>query len=113
MSLKSLKRHFGWVMIDHSASPGIPAEVARKIGMPPELVAEGKKLEAHTLSCRHCGGHVVLNPLRTRERGYCRTCDHYICDACDALRSLPDYVHQTRESALYGEKPGSVSIIVP
>ena len=111
--MSSLKRHFGWVMLDHRASPGIPEDVALKIGLPPRYVGEGKLFEAHTLSCVHCGGHVVLNPDRTRERGYCRSCDHYICDGCDAERSLPGYVHRTRESHLDSAKPGSVSIIVP
>jgi hypothetical protein len=112
MSLKSLKRHFGWLMIDHSASPGIPADVARQIGINPDLVAEGVITEMHTLSCSHCGTHVALNPDRTRERGYCKFCDHYICDVCDFLRSLPAYVHRTREqAAIPASNP--VSIYVP
>jgi hypothetical protein len=112
MAIKSLKRHFGWLMIDHSASPGIPADVARKIGLNPKEVGEGKKMECATLSCSHCGGHVILNPKRIRGRGYCKSCDHYICDCCDYLRSQPGYVHHTRADPV---RPDSnpVSIIVP
>jgi hypothetical protein len=98
--MSSLKRHFGWLMLDHSASPGIPPDVARKMGLPAELVGEGKVAEMHTLSCCHCGSHVMLNPKRTRARGYCRSCDHYICDGCDYLRSLPDYSHHRREESV-------------
>jgi hypothetical protein len=112
MSVKSLKRHFGWLMIDHSASPGIPADIARKIGLNPKEVAEGTVAEFHTVSCRHCGGHVRLNPQRTRARGYCKFCDHYICDVCDYLRTLPEYVHRTRENPVI-PAGNPVSIIVP
>lgn len=92
--MKSLKRHEGWLLIDHSASPGIPAEIARKIGLNPNEVAEGKKLEAATITCRHCGGAFIKNPKRTRPRPYCRLCDHYICDVCDYERSQGGYVHR-------------------
>jgi uncharacterized paraquat-inducible protein A len=51
----------GWLMIDNRAS------------------GEGM-VESATITCSHCQTVVVLNPLRTRERGYCRKCDHYICD---------------------------------
>lgn len=41
--------------------------------------------ECATITCAHCHSIVVLNPQRTRERGYCRRCDHYVCDnpACN------------------------------
>lgn len=118
MSVKSLKRHEGWLLIDHSASPGIPPDVARKVGLDPRFVGEGKKLEAATITCNHCGSAYKKNPKRTRPRGYCRQCDHYICDACEFLRMQPGYVHHTKyclvDAALAGrsfKKP--LSIIVP
>lgn len=37
--------------------------------------------EMDVLTCAHCNRGVVLNPLRQRERGYCRRCDHYLCDS--------------------------------
>lgn len=42
--------------------------------------------EIPTFTCSHCQAIVVLNARRTRERGYCRKCDHCICDHC--LREL-------------------------
>jgi len=45
-------------------------------------LADGGLHEADTSTCSHCQRIVVLNPDRTRERGYCRKCDHYICDQC-------------------------------
>ena len=42
----------------------------------------GGLAENATYTCSHCQRIVVINPLRTRERGYCRTCDHYVCDLC-------------------------------
>jgi len=95
--MKSLRRHEGWLLLDHSASPGIPVDIARKIGLDPKLVAEGKKVELATLACKHCGGAWIKNPDRKRPRGYCRFCDHYICDGCKADSLLPGYVHRTKE----------------
>jgi len=91
----SKKSHDGEVMVDHRASPGIPAHLAAKFGYHPSQVAEGVVLEAATLGCPHCGSHVVLNPLRTRERAHCYQCNMYICDGCDFIRHEPDYVHRT------------------
>jgi hypothetical protein len=98
--MKSLKRVEGWLLLDHTASPGIPANIARKIGLPPKLVAEGRKLEAATISCKHCGGAWVKNPRRTRAREYCKKCDHYICDGCAYIAAQPGYVHQCKEARL-------------
>lgn len=118
MSLKSLKRHEGWLLIDHSASPGIPPDIARRLGFDPKLVGEGKRLEAATITCNHCGNAYYKNPKRTRARGYCRECNHYVCDGCAYLKTLPGYVHITKfcrvDAALAGrpvDKP--ISIIVP
>lgn len=120
--MTSLKRHEGWLLIDHRASPGIPADVARKIGFDPETVGEGKLLETATLSCKHCGGAWLKNPHRIRARAYCKPCDHYICDDCDRLRAHPDYVHRCKEEKLdavmsrgiFSEaSPKPASIIVP
>jgi hypothetical protein len=91
--MKSLKRHEGYLMIDHRASPGIPADVARKIGFRPEDVAEGALLETATLTCSHCGNAYRKNRYRVRPREYCKPCDHYICDGCYGKTQHPDYVH--------------------
>lgn len=83
----------GYLMIDHRASPGLTEEAARQSGLDPRYCGEGKLLEAATLTCSHCRIAVVKNPLRTRERPFCRKCMHYICDFCAAAMDQPDYQH--------------------
>ena len=87
-------KQMGYLMVDHRASPGLSEEAARWAGYDPRLAGEGKVFEADTLSCAHCGGTVVKNIFRTRERHSCKKCsDKYICDGCAYLASQPDYVH--------------------
>lgn len=84
----------GYLMIDHRASPGIPEDVAAKLGLDPKFAGEGKLLEAATLTCSHCKVAVVKNPLRTRERENCPKCgNHYICDFCAWETRRPGYSH--------------------
>jgi hypothetical protein len=109
--MSSLKRHEGWLLLDHRASPGIPADIARKIGLPPEAVAGGKLFESATLSCKHCGGAWSKNPYRIRRREYCRPCDHYICDDCGREAAQPGYVHQCKEQKL--DAVLAQSLIIP
>lgn len=67
-------------MLDHRQGPGMPDELMIKAGLP---AGAGRGLfEAPTYTCSHCQAIVVLNPLRRRERAWCRHCDHYICDGC-------------------------------
>lgn len=87
--------NFGEIMVDHRASPGIPADVAERMGLDPKAVGEGGLLHAATLGCVHCGSHVILNPFRTRERAHCYKCNAYICDMCGAAMHDPNYVHRT------------------
>ena len=77
----SKRRYEGYFQVDHSASPGLPDEL-----MPPGMPARSGRgnFEAPTYTCSHCPRVVVLNPLRRRERGYCKKCDKYICDFCTA-----------------------------
>ena len=42
--------------------------------------------ESATITCSHCQRVVILRPDRSRARGYCPKCDHYVCDACEAVR---------------------------
>lgn len=47
------------------------------------IEAEGlpvSTVEMHTMTCAHCNRVVLLNPERTRARGYCAKCDAYVCD---------------------------------
>ncbi len=87
-------RDGGYLMVDHRASPGLPEDVARKVGYDPKFCQEGKLFEAATLTCSHCKCAVVKNPLRTRDRYACMKCGgHYICDGCAYQATLPDYAH--------------------
>jgi hypothetical protein len=83
--MKSKKSHEGYLLIDHTFSPGVPDSML----LPGVVTAPaGKKLEAATLTCKHCEKQLIVNLLRTRARGYCPNCDHYICDQCEAIRLL-------------------------
>jgi hypothetical protein len=85
MSVKSLRSHEGYLMIDHSQTMGVPDEVVVSQGLP---AGAGKGLfEAPTFTCSHCQTIVIINPNRTRERAYCRGCDHLLCDPCGAERA--------------------------
>lgn len=91
--MSSLLRHDGELMMDHRAGPGLTEEEARIFGMP-FAPPGGKLVHAPTLGCYHCGGVQLMNPYRTRERGYCKPCDHYICDLCNVRRKEADYIHR-------------------
>ena len=84
--MKSKRQNEGYLMIDHSGSPGIgPAEIKRIDSDLPVSIGRAR-FEAPTYTCSHCTRVVILNPLRQRERGYCSKCDHYVCDECNAVR---------------------------
>ena len=91
----------GYLMIDHRASPGLPEDLARWLGLDPKQSGEGKLLESATLTCSHCKVVVVKNPLRTRERANCAKCgNHYICDLCHAEMQKPGYSHLIFENLI-------------
>jgi hypothetical protein len=82
--MKTLRNLEGELMIDHRASPGMPADLVALSGLPPEA---GQGLfEGATYTCGHCQAIVVMNPSRTRERTVCRGCMHVICDACSVVK---------------------------
>lgn len=84
----------GYLLIDHSASPGLPEDAALISNFDPHFMREGKRLEAATITCCHCKTVVVKNPLRQRERNFCQKCGgKYICDGCALEARLPDYSH--------------------
>jgi hypothetical protein len=83
--MSSKPRRVGYLLIDHKFSPGLTPLEAHQSGMSGLPVGAGKLFEADTLTCRHCTGVVILNPLRTRERTYCPKCDQYICDGCAGI----------------------------
>jgi hypothetical protein len=71
----------GYLMIDNRAAyMPVPDKDLHENNLPPEA---GRGLfETSTYTCSHCESIVVMNPMRTREREYCRGCDSYICDGC-------------------------------
>ena len=74
----------GWVMIDHRAGGGVNQEALYRVGLNAPGVPAGALFEAPTITCSHCGGAFIINPLRTRERARCSKCHHYLCDGCGA-----------------------------
>src|SRR5216684_3441932 len=77
----------GYVEVDHRNSPGISAEQAHSVGSK-LAVPGGTVFKSPTIMCTHCQYQIILNPKRTRSRGYCRSCDHDICDRCSLLMKL-------------------------
>jgi hypothetical protein len=92
----------GYLMVDHSNSPGLPEDIARQSGYNPALCKEGKRFEADTLKCAHCAVSVLKSPMRDTTkmpRNKCPKCRdsagdaRYICDVCAFRMTLPDYIH--------------------
>lgn len=102
--MQTKRRHEGYFLVDHRNSPGLSPELLASIGADPRA---GKGLfESATITCAHCGVVVVINPERSRARGHCRSCDHYVCDqlACHMdCRPLKKLIDTTRNAALLGK----------
>jgi|HubBroStandDraft_4_1064222.scaffolds.fasta_scaffold00029_84 hypothetical protein len=77
----STKRE-GYLLIDHTFSPGLTPEMLHAAGIAGPAVGADKRGEFATVTCAHCSSCVILNPLRTRAREYCPRCDAYVCDVC-------------------------------
>ena len=83
--MNSLRSHEGYFLMDHRNSPGVPDSVVVQEGL---LPGAGRGVfESATFTCSHCQVVVVLNPDRSRDRGYCRKCDHLICDGCETAKA--------------------------
>lgn len=79
--MSSLARTAGELMIDHTDSPGIPAEMAAQWAAQGVAVAgAGQKVEMLTYTCRHCNAVVAMRPERVRPRNVCRKCMAVVCD---------------------------------
>lgn len=106
-------RKEGYLIINHQASPGLTMSQALLMGLDPLQVGEGKLMESGTLTCAHCNAIVILNSLRTRERGHCRKCNAYICDnpvchiECDPFNRKLDLL----EAAAYHEQQNNLPLI--
>lgn len=71
-------------MTDHRESPGMSDSAVVPHGLP---MGAGRGLfESSTFTCADCHKVVINNPDRTRPRGYCPKCDHYLCDYCESIR---------------------------
>jgi len=80
-------RKEGRLLIDHRNSPGISGEELAAAGLKHlQPMPAGVTWESATVTCAHCGVIVILNPNRSRPRGYCRKCDSYVCDHPDCSK---------------------------
>lgn len=95
-------RREGYLLIDNRDSPGVSADLlhqAGKLGLAP-VVPSGATFESATVTCAHCNAVVILNPNRTRPRGYCAKCDAYVCDTpacgleCRPFKKLLDELQE-------------------
>jgi|ERR1700722_1281081 len=76
----------GYLQIDHRNSPGLSEADVRESDGRAVAVRSGQNFESATLTCGHCQNQIIRNPGRLRDRAYCRSCDHYICDTCEGVR---------------------------
>ncbi len=75
--------HNGYLIIDHSNSPGIPDSMAPQIAALGGVPVPGNTVvELDTWTCKHCQAVVLKNPDRTRPREVCRKCMAVVCDKC-------------------------------
>ncbi len=80
-SLASLEGEF---LIDNRCNEGVSDEIVVSQGLP---AGAGRGLfEEACYTCSHCEATVVKNRDRTRPRGFCKGCNHVICDECDGKR---------------------------
>jgi hypothetical protein len=84
--MKRLRDQEGELLVDHRNSPGVPAELLVQFDLPLELSKHSKVAEFPTFTCKHCQTVVIMNPERTRQRNFCKGCNHLICDPCAAIK---------------------------
>jgi hypothetical protein len=114
--MSTKRSHEGYLLIDHRETPGVTEEFVQQTGQVDAVpVGKNSLFESATITCSHCQRVVVLNPDRSRSRGYCRKCDHYICDACttvmaQTLECVPfrKILDDAQESAERGVSPSII-----
>lgn len=75
--------HTGYLVIDHSNSPGIPDDLAPQVAAMGGVPVPGSTVaELDTWKCAHCEAIVIKRPERTRPREVCRKCMAVVCDRC-------------------------------
>ena len=68
--------------MDNRVNSGVPDEIVVSQGLP---AGAGQGIyEEACYTCSHCQRVVVKNRERTRPRGFCKKCNHILCDGCDA-----------------------------
>lgn len=87
--MRTKRQQEGYLFIDNRGEPVLSPEQIAAQGIDPRTVAGAGsrgRFEAGVVTCSHCHAQIIMNPMRTRDRNYCRKCDHYICDAaaCNA-----------------------------
>lgn len=114
--MSSKRRLEGEVLIDHRDSPGSNLLLAQALGIP--HVPSGVRYESASFCCSHCSAVVFVNPDRTRERGYCRKCDRYLCDRCTTIAAqtrectpIKKILDEAQEAAFRAEQNGSSIIL--
>ena len=97
--IHSKRSYEGYLLIDHTASPGTGGLAADQVVRHREVpvVPEGTKLEASIVTCAHCQRGVILNPQRGHSREWCSGCDHYICDNCGLIRKIDGMCRSMRQ----------------
>jgi hypothetical protein len=115
--MHSKRQHEGYFMLDHSH--GAPLSDAEVVGAGLPIGAGRGKFEAPTYTCSHCQFVVVLNPLRNRERAWCKKCDHYICDRCGTIlaqtgicRPFKQIIDDVQNAAAKGQPISSIILPV-
>lgn len=108
--MKTLLTGAGYVLVDHTNSPGLTAKdvagIPGGVAMP-----EGTRYERDMKTCAHCQNTVILNPGRVRDRAVCQKCHAYLCDTCGAAQGagaacLPFEVILDRVQALQAKHAG-------
>lgn len=88
--MKSKRAQEGYLLLENRFAPAhtLAQAAAFKHKTGHDLIGAGMRgtFESATITCSHCQRTVVLNPDRSRPRGWCTKCDHYICDSpgCNA-----------------------------
>lgn len=103
--MSSLRIQEGYLLIDNRFSPGVTEEFVHASGKDAPVVGADRIWESATVTCSHCNAIVILNPNRSRPRGYCRKCDSYVCDKPGCAECLPfeKTIDTLREQAIVDE----------
>jgi hypothetical protein len=111
--MATINDHTNYLLIDHTASPGVSPELAWKWTKHGTITAPGNtRLEADVWTCRHCQAQVIKNPDRTRPREVCRRCMRVVCDRCSAFDCLPfEAIAEAVLSGKYVQSPDSGLIL--